>query len=110
MERKMIGVCLMDRVTNKAIRKRSKVTDVSLKVAKLKWEWAGHIARKSESWCKRLLEWRPWDQKRPRGRPQMRWKDDIKKVAGSNWTLTAQNREKWRSLKEAYTKTLVDDG
>ncbi|KAI5632933.1 UDP-glucoronosyl and UDP-glucosyl transferase domain-containing protein [Phthorimaea operculella] len=76
----------------------------------LELELAGHIARKSESWCKRLLELRPWDQKRPRGRPQVRWKDDIKKVAGSNWTLTAQNRKKWRSLKEAYTKSLVDDG
>nr|XP_013189558.1 unnamed protein product [Amyelois transitella] len=110
MERKIVGVCLKDRVTNKDLRRRSKVTDVGRRVAKLKWEWAGHIARKSESWCKRLLDWRPWDQKRPRGRPQMRWKDDIKQVAGSNWTLTAQNREEWKEMKEAYIRMLIEEG
>ena len=110
IERKMVGVTLRDRKTNKWLRNQSKVADISKRIAKLKWEWAGHVARKHNSWCKRILEWRPWDQTRPRGRPQMRWKDDIKKVAGSNWILTAQDRGKWRGLKEAYTKQLVDVG
>ncbi|KAL0878546.1 hypothetical protein ABMA27_003428 [Loxostege sticticalis] len=79
------------------------------RIANLKWQWAGHIARKSDSWCKDLLEWRPWEHKRPVGRPQMRWKDDIRKVAGQNWMLVAQDRARWKGLKEAYTK-LVEEG
>ena len=106
----MVGVTLSDRKTNKWLRNQSKVADISKRIAKLKWEWAGHVARKHNSWRKIILEWRPWDQTRPRGRPQMRWKDDIKKVAGSNWIQTAQDRGKWRGLKEAYTKQLVDVG
>ncbi|KAL0881353.1 hypothetical protein ABMA27_001230 [Loxostege sticticalis] len=109
MERRLVGVSLRDRMTNKWLRKESKVSDIVKRIANLKWQWAGHIARKSDSWCKDLLEWRPWEHKRPVGRPQMRWKDDIRKVAGQNWMLVAQDRARWRGLKEAYTK-LVEEG
>ncbi|KAL0859868.1 hypothetical protein ABMA27_010206 [Loxostege sticticalis] len=109
MERKLVGVSLRDRMTNKWLRKESKVSDIVKRIANLKWQWAGHIARKSDSWCKDLLEWRPWEHKRPVGRPQMRWKDDIRKVAGQNWMLVAQDRVRWKGLKEAYTK-LVEEG
>ncbi|CAH0405538.1 unnamed protein product [Chilo suppressalis] len=53
--------------------------------AQLKWKWAGHVARNESFCCQLLLEWKPWDKNRPQERPQMRWKDDVKKVAGSNW-------------------------
>ncbi|KAL0831265.1 hypothetical protein ABMA28_002113 [Loxostege sticticalis] len=109
MERRLVGVSLRDRMTNKWLRKESKVSDIVKRIANLKWQWAGHMARKSDSWCKDLLEWRPWEHKRPVGRPQMRWKDDIRKVAGQNWMLVAQDRARWRGLKEAYTK-LVEEG
>ncbi|KAL0839312.1 hypothetical protein ABMA28_016056 [Loxostege sticticalis] len=109
MERRLVGVSLRDRMTNKWLRKESKVSDIVKRIANLKWQWAGHIARKSDSWCKDLLEWRPWEHKRPVGRPQMRWKDDIRKVAGQNWMLVAQDRARWKGLKEAYTK-LVEEG
>lgn len=26
------------------------------KGARLKWEWAGHVARKTDSWCKTMLD------------------------------------------------------
>lgn len=109
MERRLVGITLRDRISNKRLRRQSKVSDIVKRVAKLKWQWAGHIARKSDSWCKTILEWRPWDQKRPVGRPQMRWKDDIKRTAGNNWMQTAQDRTMWRKLKEAYTK-MVEEG
>lgn len=106
VERKLVGVTLRDRKTNEWLRQQSKVTDVTKRVAHLKWKWAGHVARKDGSWSKRLLEWKPWGEKRPQGRPQMRWKDDVKKVAGTKWIKTAQNREEWKLLKEAYTMTV----
>lgn len=46
MERRMAGILLRDRKTNKWLREHSKVTDVTRRMAKLKWEWAGHVARK----------------------------------------------------------------
>lgn len=30
-----------------------------------------------------ILNWRPWDNKRSRGRPQMRWEDDLRN--GKDW-------------------------
>ncbi|CAH2218466.1 jg23511 [Pararge aegeria aegeria] len=55
----------------------------------------GHnIARKENSWCKRLFEWKPWGEKSPQGRPQKSWKDDVKKVADSNRIHTVQCRER----------------
>ncbi|KAF9804314.1 hypothetical protein SFRURICE_011929 [Spodoptera frugiperda] len=67
------------------------------------------IPIKHKSWCKDLLEWTPWEHKRPVGRLQVRWKDDIKEVARQNLMLTAQNRTKWKEIKEIYTK-LVEKG
>ena len=79
LERKLVLTTLRDRKTNTWPREQSKVTDAVKRAASLKWQWAGHIDRKHGSWGKAVLEWRPWGGKRPRGRPQMRWKDDVKK-------------------------------
>jgi hypothetical protein len=42
------------------IRQRTKVTDIAHRISMLKWQWTGHISRRSDSrWGKRVLEWRP---------------------------------------------------
>ncbi|CAH2267072.1 jg8336 [Pararge aegeria aegeria] len=33
---------------NEEIRRRTRVTDIAQRVAKLKWKWAGHIARRTD--------------------------------------------------------------
>ncbi|CAH2265472.1 jg10057 [Pararge aegeria aegeria] len=48
MERAMLGVSLRDQIRNEEIRKRIRVTYIAQRVAKLKWKWAGHIARRTE--------------------------------------------------------------
>ncbi|CAH2218401.1 jg1486 [Pararge aegeria aegeria] len=49
MERAMLGVYLRDQIRNEEIRRRTRVTDGAQRVvAKLKWKWAGHIARRTE--------------------------------------------------------------
>ncbi|CAH2229309.1 jg17058 [Pararge aegeria aegeria] len=45
MERAMLGVSLRDLIRNQEIRRRTRVTVITQRVAKLKWQWAGHIAR-----------------------------------------------------------------
>ncbi|CAH2222158.1 jg26044 [Pararge aegeria aegeria] len=82
MERAMLGVSLRDQIEE--IRRRTRVTDIAQRVAKLKWQWAGHIARRTDGrWGLKVLEWRPRTGKRSVGRPRTRWTDDIRRVAWS---------------------------
>ena len=45
MECAMLGITLSDRVRNTDIRKKTKVEDNGVRITKLKWRWAGHLAR-----------------------------------------------------------------
>ncbi|CAH2240827.1 jg13456 [Pararge aegeria aegeria] len=65
MERAMLGV-LRDRIRNDEIRRRTKVTDIAQRISKLKWQWAGHVCRRTDGhWGRRVLEWRPRIPNRP---------------------------------------------
>ncbi|CAH2242228.1 jg25161 [Pararge aegeria aegeria] len=60
MERAMLRVSLRDQIRNEEIRRRTKVTEIAQGVAKLKWQWAAHIARRTVGrWGLKVLEWRP---------------------------------------------------
>ncbi|CAG9136621.1 unnamed protein product [Plutella xylostella] len=48
MERAMLGVSLRDRIRNEEIRRRTKVTDIAKRISTLKWQWAGHVARRAD--------------------------------------------------------------
>ncbi|CAH2219204.1 jg22423 [Pararge aegeria aegeria] len=77
MERAMLGVSLRDQI---------RVTDEAQRVAKLKWKWAGHIARRTDvRWGSKVLEWRPRTGKRSVGRPPTRWTNDIKRHTFNLW-------------------------
>lgn len=90
MERCMLGVSLMDRVRNEEIRQGTKVTDIALKISKLKWQWAGHTCRRTDSrWSRRVLDWRPRTGKRSVGRSPARWTDDLRRYAGKDWMRKA---------------------
>lgn len=105
MERSMLGISLRDHIPNTEIRRRSGVADVVERITVLKWNWAGHIARfPDDRWTKRILEWRPRSEAfRNRGRPPTRWTDDLKRIS-TNWMQTAQDRQQWKSLREAYVQ------
>ncbi|XP_072943439.1 uncharacterized protein [Epargyreus clarus] len=111
MERAMLGIFLRDRIRNEEIRRRTKVTDIALKISKLKWQWAGHIVRRTDNrWGRKVLEWRPRLGKRSTGRPPTRWTDDLKRTAGNRWMQTAQDRSEWRRLGEAYVQQWTSKG
>ncbi|CAH2237422.1 jg11277 [Pararge aegeria aegeria] len=85
----MLGVSLRDRIRNVEIRRRTRVTDIAQRVAKLKWRWAGHIVRrKNGRWGPKVLEWQPRTGKRSVGRPPTWLTDDIKRVAVCDFSLT----------------------
>ncbi|CAH2208752.1 jg21422 [Pararge aegeria aegeria] len=56
-KRAMLGVYLLGQIGYGEIRRRTRVTDVAQRVAKLKWQWAEHIARiTDERWDPKVLE------------------------------------------------------
>ncbi|CAH2210522.1 jg10823 [Pararge aegeria aegeria] len=100
MERAMPGVSLRDQIRNEEIRRRTRFTDIAQRVAKLKWQWAGHIARRTDGrWGLKVLEWRPRTGKRSVGRPPTRWTDDMRRVAGRQ---AARDRVLWNSLQKTW--------
>jgi hypothetical protein len=48
IERAILGVSLRDRIRNQVIRQRTKVTDIAHRIRMLKWQWAGHISRRTD--------------------------------------------------------------
>ena len=58
MERCMLGISKRDRKRNTIIRAQTKVSDIIVRVKKLNWDWAGHIARRQDGrWTKEILNW-----------------------------------------------------
>ncbi|GBP03547.1 Retrovirus-related Pol polyprotein from type-2 retrotransposable element R2DM; Endonuclease [Eumeta japonica] len=81
------------------------LSDESVKAAyrQIKWRWTGHMSRENiEKWSRLVTEWYPRDGKRSRGRPNKRWEDDLRKIAGPVWSRLARDRDKWKSLEEAF--------
>ncbi|CAH2236034.1 jg7325 [Pararge aegeria aegeria] len=100
MERAMLEISLRDKIRNVKIRRRTRVTDITQRVAKLKWQLAGHIVRRRDGrWGPKVLEWQPRTGKRSVGRPPTRRTDDLRRVAGSRWIQAAQNRGIWTPYK-----------
>ncbi|GBP92005.1 Putative uncharacterized transposon-derived protein F52C9.6 [Eumeta japonica] len=108
MERSMVGIKRKDKVRNSNIRSKTKVQDITLKIRRQKWKWAGHMIRGKDKWSKIITQWYPRDGKRKRGRPQRRWDDDIRQVAGTTWGRVAIERREWRRLEEAFATWQTD--
>ena len=97
-------VSLRDHIRNEDLRRRTGVTDIVNKIRKLKWNWAGYVARMSDGrWTKRLLELTPRLDKRSKGRPPTRWADNPRRFVG-NWIQRAQDRKEWAKMGEAYVQ------
>lgn len=99
MERRIVGVSLLDRRTNEWLRNRTKLKDLREEAVKIKWKWARRIAMMEQSrWAKKITEWRPWAKKRHMGRPRRRWRDDFKEMLGETWMRQADNYAQWKQF------------
>ncbi|CAH2250851.1 jg10233 [Pararge aegeria aegeria] len=105
MERSMLHVKRLDKIRNESLRKETNITDVKVKIRKLKWKWAGHVCRqKQDRWAKRVTEWYPREGKRSRGRQRIRWSDDFVKMMGATWQRLARDRDAWKEMEEAFVQ------
>lgn len=103
MERSVLGVKRKDRIRLEKIKNTTKFKDAGKTCKTLKWRWTGHMLRDTNGkWTKTITEWYPRNGKRSKGRQTKRWEDDLKTVAGPQWTRTARDRQKWKSLEEAF--------
>lgn len=94
MERSILGVKLKDRVRNTVLRSKTGISDVGVAIAKLKWNWAGHVCRMNpDRWARIATEWVP-DGRRKRGRPRRRWRDDFDSYL-ADWSEKALERKNW---------------
>ena len=59
-------------------------------------------------WNLATTVWTPYEHKRKKGRPAMRWIDEIKRTTGPQWTRAAQNRVSWRKVVEAHALRWAD--
>lgn len=104
IERSMLNIKKMQKIRHTKIREATKATDALIYAKKLKWKWAGHVARlKDERWTNRVTTWKGPIGKRRKGRPHMRWSDELIKIAGTRWPQIAQDKDIWYSLEEAFT-------
>ncbi|KAI8434265.1 hypothetical protein MSG28_012359 [Choristoneura fumiferana] len=104
MERSMMKIRKIQKIRHSVIREVSGVIDALSYSQKLKWRWAGHVARMGDNrWTSRLTSWPGPAGTRKRGRPKTRWADDIVEIAGKLWMEKANDRDYWASLEEAFT-------
>jgi len=64
----------------------------------------GHVERMTkERVAKTIYKWKP-NAARPKGRPRVRWEDDVRndlrKMGVNNWKQRAQERKQWKEITE----------
>ena len=74
----MFDFKLNDRKRAMWIREKIKLDDLVKTTKNKKLNWAGHVQRlQNNRWTRRIMEWIPRDQRRRRGRPKIRWRDEL---------------------------------
>ena len=83
--RSIMNVKIEDKIRNEKISEETNAVDVGYPIKKLKYKFAGHAVRMNEErWVKRVINWRPFDRTRSRGRLLTRWRDELEKNIGTD--------------------------
>uniref|UniRef100_A0A8R1IET2 Endonuclease-reverse transcriptase n=1 Tax=Caenorhabditis japonica TaxID=281687 RepID=A0A8R1IET2_CAEJA len=94
------------------------VQDPLLVIKKKNLGWAGHIMRRNDCrWTRLVQEWYPIGEKRPVGRPRMRWCDSLQKEMSlfdgenleTHWSTIAKDRMAWKAVIRDHISTVGKD-
>ena len=94
-----MGVSLLEHRRNEEILEEAKVERIATVIRRRRLEWFGHVKRRDETENIRAVVEMKMDGKRPRGRPQLRWKDTVKRdmkawsIKEDYWPPTVRNGE-----------------
>lgn len=61
MERAKLEVLMRDKIQNERNHNRIKITGIAHRISKLEWQQSGPIARRTDNWRIKVLEWQPPD-------------------------------------------------
>ena len=92
------GVSLRDHIRNEDIRKVATVQPITTHLMQKRLRWYGHVRRRDECHMTRTVLDMEAEGVRPRGRPNVRYRDIIRIYITNNW-LTDVNildRNDWR--------------
>lgn len=101
---KKIGEDEYRRLMNCEIKEILKGEDIVKIIKAQRIRWYGHISRREESsTLRKITNWKP-SGNRARGRPKIRWEDqvinDIKSMGVIGWRRQMQNRKSWKKVVE----------
>lgn len=90
------------RLTNDEIDKILEGENIVRTIKSLRIKWYGHVCRREDSSViKKIMKWKP-QEGRPRGRPKLRWEDqvikDIKTMKIQGWREKLKHRDEWRRI------------
>ena len=111
--RRRVGVSRRNRMRNKDIRRKAGVEeDIVVKITRKRMRYLGHVVRMPQSRFPNMAFYGRVQGQRSRGRPRMRWVDNIKKdcervgISIHEATQEAANRNVWRD--RIWTSTRAD--
>ena len=98
MLRWIIGVTLRDKKRKDEIRKGLELCVITAKARENRFRWFGHLNRADDGKRAQDIMSTVVNGRQGRGRPQMRWKDNVKRdMQELNLTVEdAEEREQWR--------------
>jgi hypothetical protein len=86
------GHTRMDKIENKDIRNKTKVTEIHRKIQEKRLRWYGHIQRREEEFVTKRVLKMELEGKRARGRPRRRWMDCVKVATLCVYYYKCKNR------------------
>ena len=111
MLRWSLGITRLDHVTNVEVRNRLGIRPITEKVTERRLRWYGHILRQNNNAVARASMDITVDGCRSRGRPKLRWIDNINRdMLETGLTVEdASNRPKWRTLSSKADPVFIRD-
>jgi hypothetical protein len=102
--RRILGITWQDKVTNNEVLERAGVLSIFGLLAQRRFRWTGHVCRMDDGRIpKDLFYGELADGSRPIGRPNLRYKDVLKRdmkysgISVNNWEAKAADRSAWRA-------------
>ena len=86
-ERSMLNITYRDRTSNTWVREKT------------------YVRIRDNRWTMRSTTWKPYERKRPRGRPARRWRDELDECwKVTIWQTTVQHRQTWKQHADAFAQ------
>ena len=95
-----MGVSLLEHRINEEILEEAKVGAIVTVMRRRRLEWFGHFKRTGETENIQAVAEMKMEEKRPRGRPKLRWNDTVRRDLKA-WNIKeewATDRERWNGL------------